>query len=133
MRLQAMPSPNSVWWAAILPAVAAALPCTISFLGTYASAKNPMIETATYSRPTLLPGFLANAMRSSLGDQPYVRGRCSKCSPPKQAAVVQVDVAGGRSPRQRDTTYNSPPRSPGAADCTAPSSPPALRPHALQS
>src|SRR6266478_10234270 len=45
-------------WPAMLLAVAAAFPWTISLLGTYIMAKKPGMDVRIYSRPANLPGFL---------------------------------------------------------------------------
>ena len=63
-----MPAQKSVWEAAMLLAVAVAFPWTISLLGTYRRAKAPGMEMSTYSKPTNLPGFLAELMCPRVGE-----------------------------------------------------------------
>src|SRR5258708_37860210 len=74
MSWAAMPRRKSVSEAAMLLAVAAAFPWTISLLGTYIMAKKPTIDVSTYSKPANLPGFLVELMMSSLVVRGLVKG-----------------------------------------------------------
>src|SRR5713101_6466074 len=74
MSWAAMPRRKSVSEAAMLLAVAAAFPWTMSLLGTYIMAKKPGMDMRMYSRPANLPGFLVELMVSSLVVRGLVKG-----------------------------------------------------------
>src|SRR6266852_2580511 len=62
MSWAAMPRRKSASEAAMLLAVAAAFPWTMSLLGTYIMAKKSGMDKSTYSKPANLPGFLMELM-----------------------------------------------------------------------